>query len=87
MFPLDTTPLILSILEGVAVPEASTRSMVRVIAVSVGKPVTVAGVIVSEVPVPIPVERVVEKRLLYFFSLSLIEAGIVRFSNVTEGWY
>jgi hypothetical protein len=50
--------------------------MVSVIAVSVGSPVTVAGVIVSHVPVPIPVDNVVEKRLLYFFNLSVFAAAI-----------
>ena len=70
-------PLIHSSFVGVAVPDESTLSNVRVIAVSVGKPETEAGVIVSPVPVPIPVDNVVENRLLYFLFLSVDDAAIV----------
>jgi len=47
--------------------------------------VTVAGVNVSDVPVPIPVDNVVEKRLLYFLSLSFISAVIILI-EFPRGW-
>lgn len=65
-----------SIFVGVATPPESTLSIVIVIAVSVGSPDTEAGVIVSLVPVPILVDNVVENRLRYFFSKSVLAAGI-----------
>jgi hypothetical protein len=65
-FDPDNVPVIRSIFVGVATPEESTRSIVIVISVVVGSPVTEASVIVSPVPVPIPADNVVENRLLYF---------------------
>lgn len=75
--PPETTPVILSTCVPRDVPPESTRSIVNVIAVSVGRPVTVAGVSVSPVPVPIPDERVVAKRLLYFFRRSVFAAAML----------
>ena len=59
-----------------ATPDESTRSIVKVIPVVVGSPVTVDGVRVSDVPVPIPTDNVVEKRERYFFKRSVFDAAI-----------